>query len=167
MKRLRHLVDIILFNPPYVPTDMEEVLSAQRDHGIPGSWAGGADGMEITNGLLRDIEVTKMMESNRGLHSCRLQDLLSERGKFYLVALEENNIPEIRGRMLHDYNLQSQVSFQVILQYNSYNISKVVAQRRASREFLSILRFSRADSTLQNPVHYDHDQTSDVAQVQE
>lgn len=116
MKRLRHLVDIILFNPPYVPTDMEEVLSARRDHGISGSWAGGADGMEITNQLLRDVE-----------------DLLSERGKFYLVALEENNIPEIRGRMLRDYNLQSQI----------------VAQRRADREFLSILRFSRADLTLQ------------------
>ena len=149
MERLRHLVDIILFNPPYVPTDMEEVLSARRDHGISGSWAGGADGMEITNQLLRDVEVTKMLVSNHGPHSCSLQDLLSERGKFYLVALEENNIPEIRRRMLRDYDLQSQVSFETILQCNSYNISKIVAQRRAGREFLSILRFSRADLTLE------------------
>lgn len=65
MKRLRHLVDIILFNPPYVPTDTEEILSAQNDCGISGSWAGGADGMEITNRLLRDVEVMKiMMESS-------------------------------------------------------------------------------------------------------
>ncbi|KAL4068320.1 S-adenosyl-L-methionine-dependent methyltransferase [Scleroderma yunnanense] len=115
MKRLRHLVDIVLFNPPYVPTDTEEVLSAQVDHGISGSWAGGANGMEITNRFLRDVK-----------------DLLSEQGKFYLVALEENNIPEIRKRMFRDFSLQSQI----------------VAQRRAGRESLYILRFTRAD-----PVH--------------
>lgn len=111
-KRLQHSVDIILFNPPYVPTESDEVLSAQSDRGISGSWAGGTDGMEVTNRLLGDIEA-----------------LLSERGKFYLVTLEGNNIPEIRERMLRTFRLQCQI----------------VAQRRAGIENLHILRFSRVN----------------------
>ncbi|KAG1715797.1 hypothetical protein ID866_1373 [Astraeus odoratus] len=111
MMRLRHSVDIILFNPPYVATETEEALSAQVENGISGSWAGGANGMEITNRFLTVVE-----------------DLLSDRGKFYLVALEQNNIPEIRERMSRGFNLQSE---------------KIVTRRRAGREFLHILRFSR------------------------
>lgn len=59
-----------------------------------------------------------------------VEDLLSERGLFYLVALKQNNVPEIQKRMLHEHSLES----------------KVVLQRRAGREHLFILRFKR-----QNP----------------
>ncbi|KAI6045090.1 S-adenosyl-L-methionine-dependent methyltransferase [Pisolithus marmoratus] len=110
LKRLQRSVDVILFNPPYVPTELEEVLSAQLGRGISGSWAGGTDGMEVTNRFLGDVEA-----------------LLSERGIFYLVTLEGNNIPEIRERMFRLFRLQCQV----------------VAQRRAGIECLHILRFSR------------------------
>lgn len=105
-------MDIILFNPPYVPTESEEVLSAQSDRSISGSWAGGTDGMEVTNRLLGDVEA-----------------LLSERGKFYLVTLERNNIPEICERMFRTFRLQCQI----------------VAQRRAGIENLHILQFSRVN----------------------
>jgi release factor glutamine methyltransferase len=54
---LHHAVDVLLFNPPYVPTDTDEASSAQSNADIAGSWAGGADGMEITNRLLQDVEV--------------------------------------------------------------------------------------------------------------
>lgn len=55
--RLKHAVDILVFNPPYVPTYDEEVDAAQHDTGISGSWAGGADGMQVTDALLRQVNV--------------------------------------------------------------------------------------------------------------
>lgn len=61
--RLQHSVDVILFNPPYVPTDTEEALHAQSDASISGSWAGGMDGMEITNRFLDDVEVPRNLFS--------------------------------------------------------------------------------------------------------
>jgi release factor glutamine methyltransferase len=50
-------VDILLFNPPYVPTATDEASGAQSNADIAGSWAGGTDGMEITDRLLQDVEV--------------------------------------------------------------------------------------------------------------
>ena len=55
--RLEHAVDILVFNPPYVPTYDEEMHAAQHDTGISGSWAGGADGMQVTDALLRQVDV--------------------------------------------------------------------------------------------------------------
>ncbi|KAF9229628.1 hypothetical protein BS17DRAFT_792513 [Gyrodon lividus] len=110
LTRLRHSVDIILFNPPYVPTEHDEASRAQDVAGIAGSWAGGADGMEVTDRFLDDVG-----------------DLLSDHGKFYLVALAQNNIPEIRQKMQNDFDLSSEI----------------VVRRRVGREDLHIVRFSR------------------------
>lgn len=57
MHRLSHAVDVLLFNPPYVPTYADEADDAQHDAGIAGAWAGGADGMQITNTVLQQVEV--------------------------------------------------------------------------------------------------------------
>jgi len=108
--RLAHAVDILIFNPPYVPTYNEEVDAAQRDAGIAGSWAGGTDGMQVTDALLSQVD-----------------DLLSPLGRFYLVAVNQNNIPKIRDFMSKVFSLQSEI----------------VLQRRAGREHLSVLRFAR------------------------
>ncbi|KAJ3978555.1 hypothetical protein F5890DRAFT_1548376, partial [Lentinula detonsa] len=96
--RLKNAVDIICFNPPYVPTVSIEASKAQGLRGIEGSWAGGSDGMQVTNVFLGVVH-----------------ELLSPKGRFYLVAVKENNIPEIQ------------------------NI--IVLARRAGREHLSIVRF--------------------------
>lgn len=65
-----------------------------QDHGdIGGAWAGGWDGMEVTNKFLDQVD-----------------ELLSANGRFYLVALKQNNVPEIRQRMLETFRLQSEVS---------------------------------------------------------
>ncbi|KAG2149676.1 S-adenosyl-L-methionine-dependent methyltransferase [Suillus cothurnatus] len=126
LSRLHHAVDIILFNPPYVPTDTDEASSAQSSAGIAGSWAGGVDGMEITNRFLRDVEVSSFpMLWN--IINYTSQCLLSPRGRFYLVALQQNHVSSIRSRMLEDFGLASQV----------------VIERRAGREFLLIIRFAR------------------------
>lgn len=110
MHRLSHAVDVLLFNPPYVPTYADEADDAQHDAGIAGAWAGGADGMQITNTVLQQVE-----------------SLLSPTGRFYLVAVKENDVPGIRQRMLAEHGLKSQI----------------VLQRRAGREHLFVVRFSR------------------------
>ncbi|TFK76781.1 S-adenosyl-L-methionine-dependent methyltransferase [Pluteus cervinus] len=95
MLRLRHSVDVIVFNPPYVPTLEDEAEDAQNDHDIRGSWAGGQDGMSVTNLFLQDVET-----------------LLSSKGFFFLVALKDNDIPSIQNRMLQDHGLQSKIILQ-------------------------------------------------------
>lgn len=55
--RLSHKIDVIMFNPPYVPTSEEEAVVAQSSRDIGGAWAGGSDGMLVTNVLLQRIEV--------------------------------------------------------------------------------------------------------------
>ncbi len=39
------LADIVLFNPPYVPTESRELKDAAS--GISAAWAGGIDGREV------------------------------------------------------------------------------------------------------------------------
>ncbi|GBE78428.1 S-adenosyl-L-methionine-dependent methyltransferase [Sparassis latifolia] len=108
--RLHHAVDILLFNPPYVPTYSDEANAAQHGADIQGSWAGGTDGIQVTEKLLQQVE-----------------DLLSPSGRFYLVAVTQNDVPGIRARMLKDYGLQSEV----------------VLQRGAGIEHLFVIRMSR------------------------
>jgi len=62
LERLRHQVDVVLFNPPYVPTGQHEALTAQQTNNnkttaITGAWAGGIDGMQITNHFLEIVQV--------------------------------------------------------------------------------------------------------------
>ncbi|KAF8202949.1 putative methylase [Pholiota molesta] len=112
--RLAHKIDVIVFNPPYVPTSEEEALDAQTSRDIGGAWAGGADGMQVTNVLLN-----------------RIEGLLSPSGRFYLVALKQNDIPSIIRTMQESYRLKGET----------------VLQRRAGREHLFIIRFTRDSPT--------------------
>ncbi|KAL1737505.1 S-adenosyl-L-methionine-dependent methyltransferase [Schizophyllum commune] len=110
--RLKNSVDILLFNPPYVPTESEEAYYAQSGMTLPGSWAGGTDGMQVTDLFLPDVP-----------------DLLSPRGRFYLVAVKQNNIQDIASRM-------------GVMGLDC----ETVLQRRAGREHLFILRFIKRPS---------------------
>ncbi|KAF8499451.1 S-adenosyl-L-methionine-dependent methyltransferase [Gautieria morchelliformis] len=83
LERLGHNVDVLLFNPPYVPTVSQDWQSAQFGKSLEGAWAGGTDGMQLTNELLMNVN-----------------HLLSPRGRFYLVALKANGIENIQQRML-------------------------------------------------------------------
>jgi methylase of polypeptide subunit release factors len=62
--RLEKSIDVILFNPPYVPTDLEEREQAQLEKGISGAWAGGADGMEVTKIFLDQVAVSLEKQSS-------------------------------------------------------------------------------------------------------
>jgi len=112
--RLSHKIDIVIFNPPYVPTTDEEINDAQSSRSIGGSWAGGSDGMQVTNILLDSVET-----------------LLTPNGRFYLVAVKQNNIPRILQRMDDLYRLAGEIVFQ----------------RRAGSEHLFIVRFTRAGTS--------------------
>jgi release factor glutamine methyltransferase len=51
LPRLEHSVDILLFNPPYVPTPDHEV----GGHGIEASWAGGQKGRHVIDRAIPQI----------------------------------------------------------------------------------------------------------------
>lgn len=100
----------MVFNPPYVPTYDSEAVDAQDRADLTGSWAGGERGMQVTDILLDQLD-----------------DLLSANGRFYLVAVKQNDVPGIRNRMSDKFNMRSDV----------------VLQRRAGREHLFVVRFTR------------------------
>ena len=81
--RMAGSVDVLVFNPPYVVTDSEELHRAVRDRDIAAAWAGGIDGTEVLNRLIP-----------------RLPKLLSPKCAFYLVTIAENKPTEISKRLL-------------------------------------------------------------------
>lgn len=77
-KRLERLVDVMVVNPPYVPTPEDEVGQA----GITSAWAGGEDGRVVIDRILPVADA-----------------VLSERGWLYLVTLTANNPSQICLKM--------------------------------------------------------------------
>ncbi|KAK7348816.1 hypothetical protein VNO80_23519 [Phaseolus coccineus] len=77
-ERLAGLVDIMVVNPPYVPTPEDEV----GVEGITSSWAGGENGRSVIDRILPVAD-----------------RLLSEKGWLYMVTLTANNPSEICHQM--------------------------------------------------------------------
>jgi len=69
-------IDVLLFNPPYVPTPHEEIESSW----IARSWAGGEKGREVVDKVLEKIET-----------------ILSPQGRLYMVALDSNDPHEVNS----------------------------------------------------------------------
>lgn len=90
--RLEDSVDLMVFNPPYVPTEDDEVLpgSSQLQH----SWAGGEQGRALINIFLKAY-VPRMMRKPDGVT--------------YMIALHQNNIDELKDYLKKDYNIQGEV----------------------------------------------------------
>ncbi|KAI5303349.1 hypothetical protein KEM56_007641 [Ascosphaera pollenicola] len=84
-------IDVLLFNPPYVPTpelpassaDLESMLKFDRESYLLAlSYAGGDRGMEITDKLLAQIP-----------------DLLSKRGVAYVLFCKQNDPQAVQQRI--------------------------------------------------------------------
>eukprot|EP00112_Aurelia_sp_Birch-Aquarium-sp1_P009809 Seg2129.1 transcript_id=Seg2129.1/GoldUCD/mRNA.D3Y31 product="HemK methyltransferase family member 2" protein_id=Seg2129.1/GoldUCD/D3Y31 len=87
MPRLHRLVDILIFNPPYVVTPSSEVGS----HSIEAAWAGGIDGREVIDRFLPSAV-----------------KLLSDKGVFYMVVIDKNK-PEEVSRIMKEYGFCSDI----------------------------------------------------------
>lgn len=92
MQRCKGKIDVLLFNPPYVPTIEEEERMAQKKASIEGSWAGGSSGRRLLDELLP-----------------QLSELLTKgRGRFYFVAIKQNQ-PEFLVKQLSTYGLKTDI----------------------------------------------------------
>ncbi|CAG7847403.1 SubName: Full=Related to MTQ2-Putative S-adenosylmethionine-dependent methyltransferase {ECO:0000313/EMBL:CCA68162.1} [Serendipita indica DSM 11827] len=91
-QRCYRAIDVLLFNPPYVPTEEEEVEHGQDTPNIQSSWAGGSMGMHITDILLDQLD-----------------SLLSPKGCCYLVTVAQNRPKEIMERVRAKHGLESSV----------------------------------------------------------
>ena len=79
-------MDVIIFNPPYVPTPNDEVGS----NGIEASWAGGTDGRLVIDRALPQIA-----------------SLLSyPHGAVYMITVDDNKPEEIANIMMEKYGIR-------------------------------------------------------------
>lgn len=85
--RLAGKVDVLIFNPPYVPTPSSEVGKTD----ITAAWAGGRRGREVIDRVLP-----------------QLPKLLSSQGVLYILLVEENDPCEIET-IVKDLGLLSKV----------------------------------------------------------
>jgi release factor glutamine methyltransferase len=149
------LVDLLLFNPPYVPTSEEEEALAQQDRSLSGSWAGGSLGTRLLHSLIDDAgrsitspeaasdqqeeeeggicssegetDTASPKRSRRRRRRCGgIESILSPQGHFYCVAIRQND-PQDIVRRLEARGLGAQV----------------VLDRKAGREHLFIIRGSK------------------------
>lgn len=100
--RLAGSVDVLLFNPPYVPTPEEDVGCP----GITASWAGGERGRTVINRALELVD-----------------SLLSWRGWFYLVTLTANDPGEI-CRDMRKLGFASRIVIQRYTEEESLHVLK-------------------------------------------
>lgn len=78
-------IDVIIFNPPYVPTPDHEVGS----NGIEASWAGGTDGRMVIDRALPQIAA-----------------LLSRpHGVAYMITVDDNKPEDIASTMMNEYGI--------------------------------------------------------------
>ncbi|KAL9649815.1 hypothetical protein ABK040_009628 [Willaertia magna] len=106
--RLKNKIDVLIFNPPYVPSEEEEV--GHED--IRAAYAGGEDGRKVIDVFLPMVK-----------------EILSEKGVFYFVVIEENKPEEIIEILSRE-------------EYGSF-IGSVVLKKRILGEYLYILKFVR------------------------
>lgn len=92
MQRCKSNIDVLLFNPPYVPTFEEEEQMAQMKASIEGSWAGGSLGRRLLDELLPQLP--HLLAPNGGI--------------LYFVAIKQNQ-PEQLVEQLSSYGLHASI----------------------------------------------------------
>ena len=114
IKQFYPKIDIMIFNPPYVPTSSEELNKSQTDKQLSAAWSGGEDGRVIIDKFIKDSQFYKLL----GKHSF-----------FYLVTIAMNKPDEIIEILKQSpYNLHAEI----------------VARKRVVQEMLVIIKFTPA-----------------------
>lgn len=173
--RLRGCVDVILFNPPYVPTSDEELDQAVKCGDVSAAWAGGIDGRRVIDRVLPQVyDLLRDPPKSKEFHSGSEGDQRNRHeeddclfgfggdggggggGCMYMVAVQENDPEAIMRFMRTRFSMQT----------------KVVATRRVPGEFLHILRFqksrepiapaSAAGLSAENPIPKDRDKNKKI-----
>jgi release factor glutamine methyltransferase len=85
-------VDVVVFNPPYVPTSDEELHDAEKAADISAAWAGGERGRRVLDRLMPLLGAA-----------------LSPTGVFYLLGVVENDLEQISEVLRTLHGLESQV----------------------------------------------------------
>lgn len=113
--RLSESVDILVFNPPYVPT---EEIETERDFISSGdinlAWAGGDKGRKLTDRFLNSY-VPKLLSIPDGVA--------------YLVALDQNNVTELQDFLVKTHSIRG----------------SSVLKRRAGQELLHVIKYQRIE----------------------
>jgi release factor glutamine methyltransferase len=84
------LFDLLLFNPPYVPTPDDEISTIQ--YGIEAAWAGGNRGRVVIDRLLPQLDV-----------------LMSKKSILFMLFVEENDPDEIVSMLWSKGGFQSRL----------------------------------------------------------
>lgn len=92
--RLGGSVDLLIFNPPYVPTEKDERFDSKQ---LEQSWAGGACGRKLIDIFLKKY-VPKLLSKPNGVA--------------YLVAVDANKIDELTKCIVGEHNIEGVVVFQ-------------------------------------------------------
>ena len=132
----RGVFDLVLFNPPYVPTPPDELERAARERGLAAAWAGGERGRVVIDRFLdqlggrdegpsppRSASASASASTSAPTSAC----FLAERGCCLMIALAQND-PEGILDGLGARGLQG----------------RVLERRRADEEFLCVLKMWRA-----------------------
>lgn len=116
----RRLFDVVLFNPPYVPTEClcplaeapcrQSVTACDPEVLLEAAWAGGANGRHWIDQVMP-----------------RIDGLLSPQGAFYMLVLEANMPQQLMEWARKDWDLDSQM----------------LVTRKAGTEALGVLKFWR------------------------
>ena len=145
------LVDVLLFNPPYVPTPSAEVGGS----GIEASWAGGDRGREVIDRLIPAIKVVNVLAQcgfSRAAHTTLcVQDMLSPHGVFYMLVVQDNDPDEIAQLFAKD-GLACEVSclaaWTRLVGVSANDSTQTVIKRKAMNERLSILKIQHKTAKL-------------------
>lgn len=119
LPQLRHSINIILFNPPYVPTPDEEV---NQNGSIAAAWAGGMNGRRVIDRFIPQLVQLlskKKTTSNDGI-DCYDGDIA------YMVTVDDNQPYELATLLLNQHKL----------------LMKPLYRRRARNEYLTIQKIT-------------------------
>lgn len=110
---LEGFVDILLFNPPYVPTEDPEVSDKfLGENQINLSWAGGSgDGRRLIDMFLMDYTPR----------------LLSDGGAAYMIALDKNKISNLSSSLESKYQI----------------VGQTLIERSSQLERLAVIKYQR------------------------